>query len=92
MDEPVRCGPVPHEQLPDHRRPGRRRVPAHAAAVQPHLIAGSTTDQAGGYSDFSLLLQRGDGQQRIERLQFKAPAGLPGEDLQRPAMPRTAGV
>jgi hypothetical protein len=42
----------------------------------PSLIAGSTTDQAGGYTDFSLLLQRGDGQQRISSLQFKTPAGL----------------
>ena len=45
----------------------------------PSLIAGATTDQAGGYTNFSLLLQRGDGQQRISALQFKAPAGLTGE-------------
>ena len=44
----------------------------------PSLIAGSTTDQAGGYTDFSLLLQRGDGQQRISTLQFKTPEGLLG--------------
>ncbi len=44
----------------------------------PSLIAGSTTDEAGGYTDFSLLMQRGDGQQRIEKLQFKAPQGLVG--------------
>ena len=44
----------------------------------PSLTAGATTDQAGGYTDFSLLLQRGDGQQRIDGLQFKAPAGLTG--------------
>jgi hypothetical protein len=44
----------------------------------PALTAGSTTDQAGGFTDFSLLLQRGDGQQRIERLRFKAPTGLSG--------------
>jgi hypothetical protein len=45
----------------------------------PSLIAGATTDQAGGFTNFSLLLQRGDGQQRIDGLQFKAPAGLTGE-------------
>jgi hypothetical protein len=45
----------------------------------PSLTAGSTTDQAGGFTNFSLLLQRGDGQQRIDGLQFKAPAGLTGE-------------
>ncbi len=44
----------------------------------PSLIAGSTTDEAGGFTNFSLLLQRGDGQQRIEKLQFKAPPGLTG--------------
>jgi hypothetical protein len=44
----------------------------------PTLTAGSTTDQAGGYTDFSLLLQRGDGQQRISSLSFKAPKGLSG--------------
>jgi hypothetical protein len=44
----------------------------------PSMIAGSTTDQAGAFTNFSLLLQRGDGQQRIEKLQFKEPAGLAG--------------
>jgi hypothetical protein len=45
---------------------------------KPELIAGATTDQAGGYTSFSLLLQRGDGQQRINSLQFKTPEGLLG--------------
>lgn len=44
----------------------------------PELIAGATTDRAGGFTGFSMLLQRGDGQQRIERLQFKVPEGLSG--------------
>ncbi len=44
----------------------------------PSMIAGSTTDQAGGYTDFSLLLSRADGQQRIAGLQFKTPEGLLG--------------
>jgi hypothetical protein len=44
----------------------------------PQLIAGSTTDQAGGYTDFSLLLQAPDDQQRTSRLQFKTPEGLLG--------------
>jgi hypothetical protein len=44
----------------------------------PTLHAGATTDQAGGYTNFSLLLQRGDGQQRISTLQFKTPKGLLG--------------
>ncbi len=53
----------------------------------PSLIAGSTTDQAGGFTSFSLLLTRGDGQQRIERLQFKIPQGLDGMISQVPLCP-----
>jgi hypothetical protein len=49
-----------------------------APQFAPTLTAGSTTDQAGGFTDFSLLLTRGDGQQRIEKLQFEAPKGLVG--------------
>ena len=45
---------------------------------KPSMIAGSTTDQAGGYTNFSLLLSRGDGEQRIQGLQFKTPPGLLG--------------
>jgi hypothetical protein len=42
----------------------------------PSMIAGSTTDKAGGYTNLSLLMQRPDGQQRIEKLQFRLPEGL----------------
>ncbi len=44
----------------------------------PVMTAGATTDQAGGYTDFSMLLQRGDGQQRVSSLSFKTPEGLLG--------------
>jgi hypothetical protein len=44
----------------------------------PTMSAGATTDQAGGYTSFTMLLQRGDGQQRISNLQFKTPEGLLG--------------
>jgi uncharacterized repeat protein (TIGR01451 family) len=52
--------------------------PSSPLPFSPTLTAGATTDQAGGYTDFSLLLQRGDSQQRIDGLQFKAPNGLTG--------------
>jgi hypothetical protein len=58
--------------------PNGSSCPATPLPFNPELIAGTTTDQAGGFANFSLLLQRGDGQQRIERLQFKAPPGLGG--------------
>ena len=44
----------------------------------PTMTAGATTDQAGGYTDFTMLLSRKDGQQHIEKLQFKTPEGLLG--------------
>ncbi len=44
----------------------------------PTMTAGATTDQAGGYTDFTMLLQRGDEQQRVKSLSFKTPEGLLG--------------
>jgi hypothetical protein len=58
-----------------------------APPFAPTLTAGSTTDQAGGFTDFSLLLTRADGQQRIEKLQFKTPEGLLGMISQVPLCP-----
>jgi hypothetical protein len=52
--------------------------PPSPLPFSPQLIAGSTTDQAGGFTDFSLLLQAPDDQQRIQKLQFKVPQGLLG--------------
>jgi hypothetical protein len=58
--------------------PGGGPCPSNPLPFAPSMTAGSTTDQAGGFTNFSLLLQRGDGQQRIEKLQFEEPAGLAG--------------
>jgi hypothetical protein len=58
---------------------GGAACPPSPLPFTPQLIAGATTDQAGGFTDFSLLLQRPDDQQRIAGLQFKAPEGLTGE-------------
>lgn len=58
-----------------------------AQPFAPTLTAGSTTDQAGGYTNFSLLLTRPDGQQRISTLQFKAPKGLLGMISKVPLCP-----
>ncbi len=44
----------------------------------PHMTAGATTDQAGGFTGFSMLLQRPEDQQRVRSLSFKTPAGLSG--------------
>jgi hypothetical protein len=58
--------------------PGGGSCSSSPLPFSPELIAGATTDQAGDYTNFSLLLRRGDGQQRIDGLQFKAPEGLTG--------------
>lgn len=58
--------------------PEHGACPSSPLPFDPELVAGATSDEAGGYTGFSMLLRRGDGQQRIERLQFKAPAGLSG--------------
>jgi hypothetical protein len=52
--------------------------PSSPLPFSPSLIAGATNPKGGGFTSFSLLLQNGDGQQRIEKLQFKAPEGLSG--------------
>ena len=59
-----------------------------ALPFSPSLTAGSTTDQAGGYTGFSMLLTRGDGQQRIGSLQFKTPEGLLGMISKVPLCPQ----
>jgi hypothetical protein len=64
--------------------PGGSPCPSSPLPFAPSLTAGATTDQAGGFTSFSMLLQRGDGQQRIEKLQFKAPEGLSGMISQVP--------
>jgi hypothetical protein len=56
--------------------PEGQGCPSNPMPFSPSLTAGATTDQAGGFTSFSMLLQRGDGQQRIEKLSFTAPAGL----------------
>ncbi len=58
--------------------PNGSPCPSAPRAFTPSLTAGATTDQAGGYTDFSLLLQRADAQQRVSTLQFKTPEGLLG--------------
>jgi hypothetical protein len=66
---------------------GGAPCPGAVLPFTPGLIAGSTTDQAGGFTDFSLLLQAPDDQQRIEKLQFKVPQGLLGMISRVPLCP-----
>jgi hypothetical protein len=45
----------------------------------PSLVAGTTSDQAGGFTPFSLTFDRGDGEQNLSRIQVKTPVGLLGD-------------
>ncbi len=67
--------------------PGASACAGSSLPFSPQLIAGSTTDQAGGFTDFSMLLTREDGQQRIGSLQFKTPEGLLGMISKIPLCP-----
>ncbi|HEX3510645.1 MAG TPA: hypothetical protein VHT27_06040, partial [Solirubrobacteraceae bacterium] len=58
--------------------PGGTACPSGALPFAPVMTAGSTSDQAGAFTGFSMLLQRGDDQQRIESLSFREPRGLAG--------------
>jgi hypothetical protein len=66
---------------------GGGACPSSPLPFTPSMIAGSTTDQAGGFTSFSLLLQRADDQQRIGTLQFKTPEGLLGMISKVPLCP-----
>jgi hypothetical protein len=66
---------------------GGAACPSSPLPFTPSLIAGSTTDQAGGYTSFSLLLNRADDQQRVGTLQFKTPEGLLGMISKVPLCP-----
>ena len=66
---------------------GGAACPPSPLPFSPSMIAGSTTDQAGGYTSFSLLLTRPDDQQRIGNLQFKTPEGLLGMISKIPLCP-----
>jgi hypothetical protein len=87
---PFGAGEFPWSAFQITGGPGGSACPSSPLPFSPTLIAGSTTDEAGGFTDFSLLLQRGDGQQRIERLQFKAPPGLSGQLSVVPLCPEPA--
>jgi hypothetical protein len=67
--------------------PGGTPCPSNPLPFAPTLTAGSSNDQAGAFTGFSLLLARADGQQRVEKLQFTEPAGLSGLISQVPLCP-----
>jgi hypothetical protein len=76
--------------LPVDSGPGGSGCAEGHLPFAPSLAAGSTSGRAGGFTSFTTLLERGDGQQRPERLQIKAPLGLAGLISSVPLCPEPA--
>jgi hypothetical protein len=60
------------------RGPNGRPCPAQVRPFSPRLVAGTLTPIAGAFSDFSLQLDRDDGDQFLGDLNFKMPLGFTG--------------
>ena len=58
--------------------PNGRPCPGQVRPFNPRLIAGTSNPLAGGYSDFSLKLDRDDGDQFLGDLNFRLPPGFTG--------------
>ncbi len=58
--------------------PNGRSCPAPVRPFSPRLAAGTLTPVAGAFSDFSLQLDRDDGDQFLGDLNFKMPLGFTG--------------
>jgi hypothetical protein len=52
---------------------------ACTTGFSPSFTAGTTNNQAGGFSPFSVTLSRGDGEQRVAGVQVHMPPGLLGK-------------
>jgi hypothetical protein len=53
--------------------------PGPVRPFHPRLVAGTTNPLAGGFSDFSLTLDRDDGDQFLGDLTFRMPPGFTGD-------------
>jgi hypothetical protein len=60
------------------RGPNGRSCPSQIRPFDPRLVAGTLTPIAGAFSDFSLQLDRDDGDQFLRDLNFTMPPGFTG--------------
>jgi hypothetical protein len=51
---------------------------AASQPFSPSLVSGTESNQAGGFTPFSLTFDRSDGEQNMSRIQVKTPPGLLG--------------
>ncbi len=59
--------------------PGGRPCPGQVRLFQPRLVAGMSTALAGGFSSFHLKLDRDDGDQFLQDVNFRMPPGFTGD-------------
>jgi hypothetical protein len=52
--------------------------PGSALPFSPSLVAGTTNNQAGGFSPFTMTISRESGQQGLNAIELKTPPGLAG--------------
>ncbi len=52
--------------------------PGASLPFNPSLTAGTTSNQAGGFTPFTMTMSRVDGQQNLQAISLKMPAGLSG--------------
>jgi hypothetical protein len=58
--------------------PNGTPCPGPSLPFEPYLAAGSTSNQAGGFSPFTMTMSREDGQQTLQSVSLKMPPGLSG--------------
>jgi hypothetical protein len=52
--------------------------PGASLPFEPSLTAGTTSNQAGGFTPFTMTMSRADGSQHLQAIQLKMPPGLSG--------------
>jgi len=59
--------------------PNKAGCPGQVRPFNPRLVAGTSNPEAGAFSDFTLKLDRDDGDQFLGDLNFKMPPGFTGD-------------
>jgi hypothetical protein len=58
--------------------PNGTPCPGSSLPFSPSLTAGTTSNQAGGFSPFTMTMSREDGNQNLQSIQLHMPSGLEG--------------
>jgi hypothetical protein len=58
--------------------PDHTPCPGSSLPFSPSLTAGTTSNQAGGFSPFTLTMSREDGEQSLSSIELRMPPGLSG--------------